>query len=106
MLRLRWLSMPRRPTYPTSTVVAHGSWRSTVRFQLQAFGIGKSGSCAVTTSGKSRRAPPAGAAAEPFTAVCRVRKRAAPPTARSRGGGGSGGGWGGGGGGGGGRSSA
>src|SRR5947207_2305414 len=48
--------MPRRPTYATSTVVAPGSWRSTVTFQAHARGMLKIGSCAVTTNGKSRRA--------------------------------------------------
>src|SRR5438093_757692 len=78
MLRLRWLSRPRRPTYPTSTVVAHGSWRSTVTFQAQAFGIGKSGSCAVTTSGKSRRVAPPGAVGELAVAAVPLRPERIP----------------------------
>ena len=38
--------------------------------RLHALGIGNTGSCAATTSGKARRVAPAGASIDPLTTVC------------------------------------
>ena len=76
--------MPRRPTYPTSTIVFQPMSRWYVAFQFQAVGMLNIGSWLVRVNGNRRGVAPAGASALPLITVVCGWNGAFPPRAASR----------------------